>query len=124
STHLSTGAPVFFRQKRPGRGGRAFSVVKFRTMNEAHAADGRLLPDAERLTRVGAFLRATSVDELPQLWNVIRGEMSLVGPRPLFMQYLPRYSTEQARPHDVVPGISGWAQINGRNGPHLEQEFA
>jgi lipopolysaccharide/colanic/teichoic acid biosynthesis glycosyltransferase len=124
ATRLTAGSPVFFRQRRPGRHGRAFEVVKFRTMNDARDADGKLLPDEQRLTKVGAFLRATSVDELPQLWNVLRGEMSLVGPRPLLMQYLPRYSDEQARRHDVLPGITGWAQINGRNTLAWSEKFA
>jgi lipopolysaccharide/colanic/teichoic acid biosynthesis glycosyltransferase len=109
------GSPVFFRQERPGRGGRPFRIVKFRTMCDLRGPDGRLLPDGERLTKLGRFLRATSLDELPQLWNVLRGELSLVGPRPLLMQYLARYTPEQARRHDVLPGITGWAQINGRN---------
>jgi lipopolysaccharide/colanic/teichoic acid biosynthesis glycosyltransferase len=109
------GAPVMFRQGRPGRGGRTFRILKFRTMNDARDAGGQLLPDSERLTRLGKLLRSTSVDELPQLWNVLRGEMSLVGPRPLLVEYLARYSAEQARRHDVLPGITGWAQVNGRN---------
>jgi lipopolysaccharide/colanic/teichoic acid biosynthesis glycosyltransferase len=109
------GAPVLFRQVRPGRGGRRFEVLKFRTMRDAIDQDGKPLPDADRLTPLGRFLRATSLDELPQLVNVLRGELSLVGPRPLLVQYLDRYSHEQARRHDVLPGITGWAQINGRN---------
>lgn len=124
ATRVSCGSPVFFRQKRPGKGARPFQVVKFRTMNDARDDSGELLPDAERLTKVGAFLRATSIDELPQLWNVLRGDMSLVGPRPLLEQYLPRYSPEQARRHDVLPGITGWAQINGRNTLSWEEKFA
>jgi lipopolysaccharide/colanic/teichoic acid biosynthesis glycosyltransferase len=124
ATRVSAGSPVFFRQRRPGLRGRPFEVAKFRTMNDARDADGKLLPDEQRLTRVGAFLRTTSVDELPQLWNVLRGEMSLVGPRPLLMQYLPRYSHEQARRHDVLPGITGWAQINGRNTLAWSEKFA
>lgn len=111
----SIGAPVVFRQVRPGRGGRTFELYKFRTMKDARDADGRLLPDAERLTAVGRFIRSTSLDELPQLWNVLRGDMSLVGPRPLLVQYLSRYDARQARRHDVMPGITGWAQIRGRN---------
>jgi lipopolysaccharide/colanic/teichoic acid biosynthesis glycosyltransferase len=117
------GSPVLFRQVRPGRGGRLFELVKFRTMSQERDADGRLLPDTQRLTRVGRFLRAASLDELPQLWNVLRGDMSLVGPRPLLVQYLPRYSPEQARRHDVLPGITGWAQVNGRNALDWEARF-
>jgi lipopolysaccharide/colanic/teichoic acid biosynthesis glycosyltransferase len=109
------GRPVLFRQRRPGLGGRPFTVLKFRTMTDARDADGNLKPDIERLTRLGRFLRKSSLDELPQLWNVVRGEMSLVGPRPLLMEYLPHYTPEQQRRHDVLPGITGWAQINGRN---------
>ncbi|MGQ9833800.1 MAG: sugar transferase [Candidatus Villigracilaceae bacterium] len=112
---LFLGTPVLFRQQRPGYKGRPFFLYKFRTMTEARGRDGNLLPDAERLTRLGRFLRLTSLDELPELFNVLRGEMSLVGPRPLLMEYLPRYSREQMRRHDVLPGITGWAQVNGRN---------
>jgi lipopolysaccharide/colanic/teichoic acid biosynthesis glycosyltransferase len=117
------GGPVLFRQVRPGRGGRLFQVYKFRTMLDAHDADGQPLPDEQRLTRTGRFLRATSLDELPQLWNVLRGDMSLVGPRPLLVEYLPRYSAEQARRHDVLPGITGWAQVNGRNALGWDERF-
>jgi lipopolysaccharide/colanic/teichoic acid biosynthesis glycosyltransferase len=117
------GGPVLFHQQRPGLGGRPFELLKFRTMLDAVGSDGRPLPDAERLTPIGRFLRATSLDELPQLWNVLRGDVSLVGPRPLLMQYLPRYSAEQARRHDVLPGITGWAQVNGRNAISWEQKF-
>jgi sugar transferase EpsL len=118
------GAPVLFRQERPGLHGKPFTLIKFRTMSLARSASGALLPDGARLTPVGAFLRRTSIDELPQLWNVLRGDMSLVGPRPLLMQYLARYSPEQARRHDVVPGITGWAQINGRNALTWDEKFA
>ncbi|WP_375765473.1 sugar transferase [Archangium gephyra] len=117
------GRPIFFRQVRPGRGGRTFQLVKFRTMREATDAQGNVLPDAQRLTRTGKFLRAASLDELPQLWNVLRGDMSLVGPRPLLVEYLPRYSAEQARRHDVLPGITGWAQVNGRNALGWKERF-
>ncbi len=109
------GAPVLFTQPRTGRGGRTFEIWKFRTMRDAAGPDGQPLPDGERITRLGAFLRGTSLDELPQLVNVLRGELSLVGPRPLLPRYLPRYTPEQRRRHDVLPGITGWAQINGRN---------
>jgi lipopolysaccharide/colanic/teichoic acid biosynthesis glycosyltransferase len=117
------GAPVLFRQRRPGKDGRPFDLVKFRTMRDGFDGDGRPLPDAERLTAVGRFLRGASLDELPQLWNVLRGEMSLVGPRPLLMQYLPRYNARQRRRHEVLPGITGWAQINGRNAVSWDEKF-
>ena len=115
AVRLKLGSPLLFRQRRGGLHGKPFNVVKFRTMTDAKGADGRLLPDAERLTPFGHFLRNTSIDELPQFWNVLRGDMSLVGPRPLTAVYLPRYSPEQARRQDVRPGITGWAQVNGRN---------
>jgi lipopolysaccharide/colanic/teichoic acid biosynthesis glycosyltransferase len=121
---LVLGRPVIFAQRRPGRHGRPFVLYKFRTMSGASAGDGRLLPDRERLTRLGRLLRQTSLDELPELVNVIRGDMSLVGPRPLLMEYLPRYTREQARRHDVRPGITGWAQLNGRNTLPWERRFA
>jgi lipopolysaccharide/colanic/teichoic acid biosynthesis glycosyltransferase len=118
------GSPVLFRQPRPGRHGTTFHIYKFRTMSDARDAEGRLLPDHERLTAIGRFVRSTSLDELPQLWNVLRGDLSLVGPRPLLVRYLPRYSAEQSRRHDVLPGITGWAQINGRNAIDWPAKFA
>jgi len=117
------GRPILFRQVRPGYQGQPFTLYKFRTMTDARDAAGRLLSDEQRLTRFGRFLRATSLDELPELFNVLRGEMSLVGPRPLLMQYLERYTPEQARRHEVYPGITGWAQVNGRNALTWEDKF-
>jgi sugar transferase EpsL len=117
------GSPIFFRQLRPGYRGKPFWVIKFRTMSDAHDTQGNLLPDEQRLTRLGRFLRSTSLDELPEFFHVLAGQMSLVGPRPLLMQYLGRYSPEQARRHDVLPGITGWAQINGRNALTWEEKF-
>jgi len=118
------GPPVLFEQRRPGLRGEGFKLYKFRTMNEARSTEGRLLPDEARLTGFGRFLRSFSLDELPELINVLRGEMSLVGPRPLLMAYLERYSPEQARRHEVLPGMTGWAQVNGRNAITWEQRFA
>lgn len=112
---LFLGSPILFTQKRPGYRGQAFSIYKFRTMNNRRDLGGNLLPDAERLTPLGHFLRTFSLDELPELFNILRGEMSFVGPRPLLMQYLPLYSLEQARRHEVMPGLTGWAQVHGRN---------
>jgi lipopolysaccharide/colanic/teichoic acid biosynthesis glycosyltransferase len=123
AVRLTHGTPVLFRQPRPGLHGRTFEVLKFRTMREAVRPDGSPLPDSQRITGFGHFLRQTSLDELPQLWNVLRGDMSLVGPRPLLLEYLPLYSPEQARRHDVRPGITGWAQVNGRNGLSWEEKF-
>jgi lipopolysaccharide/colanic/teichoic acid biosynthesis glycosyltransferase len=117
------GSPVLFRQKRPGQSGQIFELIKFRTMTDAQDSNGNLLPDDERLTSFGRRLRRLSLDELPTLWNVIRGDMSLVGPRPLLVQYLDRYTPEQSRRHEVAPGITGWAQINGRNAITWEEKF-
>lgn len=118
------GTPVLFRQTRPGLLGKPFNMVKFRTMRDAVDSSGNALPDSERLTVFGRFLRSTSLDELPELWNVLKGDMSLVGPRPLLMEYLPLYSPEQARRHEVRPGVTGWAQVNGRNALGWEEKFA
>ena len=117
------GTPVIFSQVRPGRDGKPFRMYKFRSMKDATDQDGNPLPDADRITPFGAKLRSTSLDELPELWNVLKGEMSLVGPRPLLMEYLPLYSTEQYRRHEVRPGITGWAQVNGRNAISWEEKF-
>jgi lipopolysaccharide/colanic/teichoic acid biosynthesis glycosyltransferase len=117
------GAPVIFRQRRPGYRGEIFTLYKFRSMRDATDSNGKPLPDSERLTRLGRFLRALSLDELPELWNVLKGELSLVGPRPLLTEYLPLYSAEQARRHDVLPGITGWAQVNGRNTLSWQDKF-
>lgn len=118
------GSPVLFRQIRPGLNGKPFEMIKFRTMKDAVDAQGNPLPDSERLTPFGKMLRATSLDELPELWNVLKGDMSLVGPRPLLMEYLPLYNEEQAKRHNVRPGITGYAQVNGRNAISWEQKFA
>lgn len=117
------GAGAFFFQERPGKGSKTFKVVKFKTMTDERDADGKLLPDEDRLTKVGKFVRSTSIDELPQLWNVLKGDMSLIGPRPLLIQYLPLYSSEQARRHEVRPGITGWAQCHGRNAITWKHKF-
>lgn len=117
------GSPVLFRQIRPGLNGKPFEMIKFRTMRDAWDASGNPLPDSERMSPFGSFLRASSLDELPELWNVLKGDMSLVGPRPLLMEYLPLYSLEQYRRHDVRPGVSGWAQVNGRNALSWEEKF-
>lgn len=121
--HRKLGSPVLFRQRRPGLNGTPFEMIKFRTMTNARDQTGKLLPDADRLTSFGHFLRSSSADELPELWNVLKGDMSLVGPRPLLMEYLPLYSATQARRHEVRPGITGWAQVNGRNSLSWDDKF-
>ncbi len=122
--YLKIGRPIFFKQVRPGLKERFFTIYKFRTMNDERDKSGELLPDEERLGSVGKFIRKTSLDELPQLWNVLKGEMSFIGPRPLLVEYLELYNEEQKKRHDVTPGISGWAQVNGRNAITWEQKFA
>lgn len=124
SVRIFLGAPVFFRQKRPGYRGQSIYINKFRTMTDATDSDGNLLPDSERLTGFGRFLRSFSLDELPELFNILHGEMSLVGPRPLLVEYLGRYTPEQMRRHDVYPGLTGWAQVNGRNAITWQERFA
>lgn len=121
---VQMGSPVFFRQTRPGLNGRPFRMIKFRSMRSAFDVNGNPLPDSERLTSLGRFIRSSSLDELPELWNVLKGDMSLVGPRPLLMEYIPLYSDEERRRHDVRPGITGWAQVNGRNAISWDQKFA
>ena len=121
---INMGSPVLFVQVRPGVNGKPFKIIKFRTMRNAEDKFGEMLPDAKRITRLGAFLRKSSLDELPELWNILKGDMSLVGPRPLLMEYLPLYSASQRRRHELRPGLTGWAQINGRNAISWKKKFA
>lgn len=121
--HQKLGSPILFYQFRPGKNAKPFQMIKFRTMREGLDQYGRLLPDSERIVPLGSFLRNSSLDEIPELWNVLKGDMSLVGPRPLLMDYLPLYSTEQARRHNIRPGVTGWAQVNGRNALTWEEKF-
>jgi lipopolysaccharide/colanic/teichoic acid biosynthesis glycosyltransferase len=123
AVRIGVGSPILFRQRRPGLDGKPFELLKFRTMRDATDASGKPLPDEARMTKVGQWLRATSIDELPQLWNVLRGDLSLIGPRPLLMQYLDRYTPRQARRHEVLPGITGWTQVNGRNALKWPEKF-
>jgi lipopolysaccharide/colanic/teichoic acid biosynthesis glycosyltransferase len=123
AVRLTLGGPVLFRQERPGLGGRIFTLVKFRTMREPRPGEARFLTDEQRITRLGRFLRTSSIDELPELWNVLRGEMSLVGPRPLLVEYLERYTPEQRRRHDVLPGLTGWTAVNGRHSTTFAQRL-
>ena len=120
---VSMGSPVVFAQQRPGKDGKIFTIYKFRTMSDARDADGELLPDEARLGKVGRLIRSTSLDELPQLWNMLKGDMSFIGPRPLLVEYLPLYNERQKKRHDVLPGITGWAQVNGRNAISWQQKF-
>jgi lipopolysaccharide/colanic/teichoic acid biosynthesis glycosyltransferase len=120
---IKLGSPIFFKQSRPGLNGRVFDILKFRTMTNELGTDGSLLSNKDRMTTFGKFLRSTSVDELPSLWNILKGDMSLVGPRPLLVEYLPLYSTQQARRHEIKPGVTGWSQVNGRNAISWEDKF-